>query len=106
MCATGVIALLAAMTSCGVGYDVPQRVEWQHITDASVENGVITLRPGSELLSADNYTDFILTGQAYTETDASASLWFHAGDNSGYEVLFHNGPMDGRRMTGSLGHSA
>lgn len=101
-CAFIVPALLLGAVSCGPHYDIPQKVEWQEITDASFQDGLITVREGSELLSADAYTDFILTGQAFTEPDASASLWFHTGDNCGYEVLFANGPMDGRRMTGSL----
>lgn len=100
--AFGALALLPALVACGIHYDIPGEVKWQQINNASFQDGLITVREGSELLSADSYTDFTLTGQAYTEPDAEASIWFHTGENTGYEVLFANGPMDGRRMTGSL----
>ncbi|MDE6085404.1 MAG: DUF1080 domain-containing protein [Muribaculaceae bacterium] len=96
------ISLFVILASCSRNPYTPHEVEWKTINDATCENGLIKLSPGSELLSEGEYTDFILTGQAYTEPESEASLWFHVGDKSGYEVLFHNGPMDGRRMTGSL----
>lgn len=91
------LVFVAMLVSCQPQYDVPQPLRWN-----DYDNKDITVTPETALVSENTYTDFILTGQARTEVDASASLWFHAGDNSGYEVLFHNGPMDGRRMTGSL----
>lgn len=96
------ISLFVITVSCSRLPNVPHEVEWETINNATYDNGLIKLSPGSELLSEGEYTDFILTGQAYTEPGSEASLWFHAGDNTGYEVLFHNGQMDGSRMTGSL----
>lgn len=43
-----------------------------------------------------------MKGQAYTEKNAEASLLFHTNGESGYEVVFHNGSIDGSRKTGSL----
>jgi len=57
-----------------------------------------------QLFSGKTYTDFDLTGEALLEEDACAGLTFHAttDNGSGYEILFHNGPIDGTRKTGSL----
>lgn len=96
------LTLTIISVSCNRNPGTPREVEWKSINNATCENGLIKLSPGSELISEDKYTDFILTGQAFTEPGSQASLWFHAGENTGYEVLFHNGPMDGSRMTGSL----
>ncbi len=98
LCAVAVLG----MAACGVRYGVTHPLKWHEMNDASVVGDLVTVSDGGELVSEHSYTDFILTGQAFTEPDASASVWFHVGDNSGYEVLFHNGPMDGQRMTGSL----
>ena len=49
--------------------------------------------------------NFIFNGEALLSKDAEASLWFHTdATGKGYEVLFHNGPIDGTRKTGSLSH--
>ena len=49
--------------------------------------------------------NFILLGEAWLSKGAEASLWFHTdASGKGYEVLFHNGPIDGTRKTGSLSH--
>ena len=47
--------------------------------------------------------NFSLQGEVFTEPDAQASLWFHTDlTGKGYEVIFHNGGIDGSRKTGSL----
>ena len=62
----------------------------------------ITLTPADQWSAEGNYQNFQIQGQALTEKDAEASLLFHTDGESGYEVLFHNGPIDGSRKTGSL----
>ena len=62
----------------------------------------ITLTPADHWSAEGNYRNFQIQGQALTEKDAEAALLFHTDGESGYEVLFHNGPIDGSRKTGSL----
>lgn len=65
-------------------------------------NPIITITPEEKWQAEENYQNFTLQGQAYTEKDAEATLLFHTDGESGYEVLFHNGEIDGSRKTGSL----
>ena len=65
-------------------------------------NQVITITPEEKWQAEGNYQNFTLQGQAYTEKDAEAALLFHTDGESGYEVLFRNGEIDGSRKTGSL----
>lgn len=62
----------------------------------------ITITPDQGWSAGGNYRNFRLQGQAYTEKGAEAALLFHTNGESGYEVLFHNGIMDGSQKTGSL----
>ena len=62
----------------------------------------ITLTPADQWSAEGNYRNFQIQGQALTEKDAEAALLFHTDGESGYEVIFHNGPIDGSRKTGSL----
>ena len=62
----------------------------------------ITLTPADQWSAEGNYRNFQIQGQALTDKDAEAALLFHTDGESGYEVLFHNGPIDGSRKTGSL----
>lgn len=62
----------------------------------------IILAPGQTWTADGDFQNFILQGQAYTEKDAEATLFFHTDGKNGYEVLFRNGNMDGSRKTGSL----
>ena len=66
------------------------------------KNQTITLTPEEKWVAGNDYHNFILQGQAYTEENAEATLLFHTDGESGYEVLFRNGIMDGTRKTGSL----
>ena len=63
---------------------------------------VITLTPQDSWSAGENYQNFLIQGQAFTEKDAEAILLFHTDGKKGYEVLFRNGAMDGSRKTGSL----
>ena len=65
-------------------------------------NQVITITPEEKWQATGTYRNFTLQGQAYTEKDAEAALLFHTDGESGYEILFRNGEMDGSRKTGSL----
>lgn len=42
------------------------------------------------------------TGRARVAEDATARLLFHSDGITGYETLFHGGPIDGTPKTGSL----
>ena len=72
------------------------------LTACSADKQETILTSGDVWTADGTYTNFILQGQAYTEKDAQASLLFHSDGKSGYEVLFHNGAIDGSRKTGSL----
>lgn len=60
------------------------------------------LTPDDIWTANGEYKNFLMKGQAYTEKNAEASLLFHTNGESGYEVVFHNGSIDGSRKTGSL----
>ena len=60
------------------------------------------LTPDDIWTANGGYKNFLMKGQAYTEKNAEASLLFHTNGESGYEVVFHNGSIDGSRKTGSL----
>ena len=63
---------------------------------------VITLTPQDSWTAGESYQNFLIQGQAFTEENAEATLLFHTDGKKGYEVLFHNGAMDGSLKTGSL----
>lgn len=60
------------------------------------------LTPDDIWTANGEYKNFLMKGQAYTKKNAEASLLFHTNGESGYEVVFHNGSIDGSRKTGSL----
>lgn len=92
-----------AITACGPQYDVAQPMDhWKSDVRGSVTGTEITLQPGETLSAGKDWQNFNLTGQAYTANNAEAALLFHTDGQSGYEVLFRNGAMDGTRKTGSL----
>ena len=74
-------------------------ITWFSCTPTQKE---ITLTPTDHWSAEGNYKNFLIQGQALTEKGAEATLLFHTDGESGYEVLFRNGPIDGSRKTGSL----
>ena len=65
----------------------------------------LTLVDRASKTCGENVRNFVLRGEAFAEANAEATLAFHAdGRGAGYEILFHNGPIDGSRKTGSLSH--
>ena len=92
-----ILSLLALfIISCGTADG------WQRADGTTVTNEEITLAAGEKLTSTNKYKNFVIEGKAYTEKDAEASLLFHTDGESGYEVIFRNGAMDGTRKSGSL----
>lgn len=69
-----------------------------------VQNGEkISVKAGEMWESPAQARYFLLQGQAQTDsTGSAASLLFHSNGQSGYEVIFHNGSIDGTLKTGSL----
>lgn len=66
---------------------------------------VVNLGAEKKVACGQDARNFILMGEAWLANDAEAALWFHTDSSGkGYEVLFHNGPVDGTRKTGSLSH--
>ncbi len=79
----------------------------------------VAVSAGKKVSCGADVRNFILVGEAWLAKGAEASLWFHTTTQLlttqppnhqttkpvfGYEVLFHNGPIDGSRKTGSLSH--
>ena len=65
----------------------------------------LTLTEGRDWSSRQVYSDFELNGQARCAEGAEALVCFcQDAEASGYEVLLHNGPIDGSLKTGSLLH--
>ncbi|MBR4433159.1 MAG: DUF1080 domain-containing protein [Bacteroidaceae bacterium] len=63
-----------------------------------------TVREGRSVALRGNFRNFSLKGEAFLSPDATGSILFHtdAKGESGYEVVLHNGPIDGTLKTGSL----
>jgi hypothetical protein len=75
---------------------------WKGADGTTIDNKELTLTGGDRLTSTEEYKNFIISGKALTAKDAEASLMFHSDGESGYEVLFRNGAIDGTRKSGSL----
>lgn len=95
------LLLLPAIVSCG-GKGTPEPLDRWHDGQRTVRTSAPVLRAGTRLLSAGDYENFRLTCEALTQPGAEAALLFHSDGESGYEVLLHNGPIDGTRKSGSL----
>ena len=80
------VALLLCLFSCGKGND-----------------SVVAVGEGDTISWGRPVENFMLKGRVVCPTGAEASLWFHTSEQGeGYEVRFHNGPIDGTLKTGSL----
>jgi hypothetical protein len=65
----------------------------------------LSLSEGEGWTSRKSYAHFEISGQARTEPDASAVIHICRTDRQeGYDILLHNGPIDGTCKTGSLLH--
>ena len=66
---------------------------------------VVDVSAGERHPCGQDVRNFFLSGKCQLEAGALAALRFHSDvTGKGYEVLFHNGPTDGSRKTGSLSH--
>lgn len=63
-----------------------------------------TMREGRSVFLPGDFQDFTLTGEAFLSPGASGCIVFHTDEENGggYEVVLHNGPIDGTLKTGSL----
>ena len=109
--------VLLALGACGRTGE-PEPLDRFTSSDGKVTEGTeITVAGGTDWFADGDYRNFILTGEACMEKGAEASLFFHTDARAGsckaggagtvdglrgYEVIFHNGPVDGTRKTGSL----
>lgn len=93
---------ISSFTSC-VKYDVAQPLDNFSSPQLGTHSGSeITVAAGATWFAKGDYTNFVLTGQALTQPDAEAALLFHTDGDSGYEVTFRNGAIDGTLKSGSL----
>ncbi len=82
-----IILFLAVLTSCGRNNSPEPLDQWDE---------------GRKLFNDKEYQNFRLTGEAFTKPGSEARLLFHTDGESGYEVIFRNGDIDGTRKSGSL----
>ena len=99
-CILSLLSLL--IIACGGSNTSQNAVNWKSTNGTTIKDGNITLAAGDRLTSAEEYSNFIISGKAFTEKEAEASLLFHSDGESGYEVIFRNGAIDGTRKSGSL----
>lgn len=96
------LIIIWGLTGC-VQYNVTKPLN--HFTNSekeSIEGNELAVSAGSTWFADGEYENFILTGEALTEENSEATLLFHTNGQSGYEVAFRNGAIDGTRKTGSL----
>ena len=92
---------LAALTACGEA-GAPEPLDRWHDGQRQIRPASPAVPAGRTLLAAGDYGNFRLTGEALTQPGAQAALLFHTDGESGYEVVFRNGAIDGTRKSGSL----
>ncbi|MFA6875085.1 MAG: family 16 glycoside hydrolase [Parabacteroides sp.] len=101
------ILLLLMAVSSSVFSQAKAMKKWKNGSNTVNIGSQLAVSAGQKLLFAGdkgNFVNFELTGMAKTAPGATAALLFHTDGhiNRGYEVLFHNGAIDGTRKTGSL----
>ncbi|MCF0197260.1 MAG: DUF1080 domain-containing protein [Bacteroidaceae bacterium] len=98
MCASVCLTwTMAMMVSCGSA--VPG---WQLCGDVDNREGIVVLCPDGKLSSEREVKNFRLSCKILTSKDAEGCIRFHVDGARGYDVLLHNGSIDGSRKTGSL----
>lgn len=88
--------ILGGMVACSGSKD------WKTTGSVEITDQLITVNEGGSATSTATYSNFSLKGQMMTSEGAEASIKFQTDGTSGYEVLLHNGDIDGTRKTGSL----
>ena len=88
-------------TACRTAHSPAPLDRW-HDGERTLRTSSPAVRAGETLLSEGDYRNFRLTGEALTQPGAEAALRFHTDGESGYDVLFRNGAIDGTRKSGSL----
>lgn len=68
----------------------------------SIQSNGITVNPDTTWFVPNEYRNFVLTGEAYTQPHSEAAILFHTDGTSGYALAIHNGAIDGTHKTGSL----
>ena len=100
------VLMLLIATSCSNFSKPTPMKKWKSDGSTVKVDDQLSVNAGQKLVFSGGKEDFVnfeLTGMANVGSDASAALFFHNdGAEKGYEVLFHNGPIDGTRKTGSL----
>lgn len=100
------LLLLLLITSCADFSEPTAMKKWKNNGQAVNADELVTVNGGDKLVFAGGKADFgnfELTGMANVSSGSTAALLFHNdGAEKGYEVLFHNGIIDGSRKTGSL----
>ena len=103
ICAVLLVVFISIHSTSCVRYDVAVPLDSFTSLELGTQSGnEITVSPGTTWFAEGNYENFILTGQALTKPGAEARLLFHTDGKSGYEIMLHNGDIDGTCKTGSL----
>lgn len=96
-----IILFLAVLTSCGRNNSPEPLDQWDDGT-STLRTADPVITEGRKLFNDKEYQNFRLTGEAFTKPGSEARLLFHTDGESGYEVIFRNGDIDGTRKSGSL----
>lgn len=75
---------------------------WTASDGRTINKPTADVMGGDTLRSGGDYRNFRLNGYIFTTKGATASLRFHSDGQTGYEVVFHGGPIDGSLKSGSL----
>ena len=101
MTIASVFLFFVIFTACGET-GVPEPLDRWSEGERTFRTSAPSVTEGRTLFADGNYRNFLLTGEAITQPGAEAALLFHTDGNSGYEVIFRNGVIDGTRKSGSL----
>ena len=99
--AAAIILFLTTLTSCGRSSSPEPLDQWNDGT-STLHTADPVIAEGRKLFNDKEYQNFRLTGEALTQPGSEAGLLFHTDGESGYEVIFRNGDIDGTRKSGSL----
>lgn len=90
------------LTACTQTHTTQTLDRFTNAQQETLEGNELKVTAGTLWLAEGDYKNFILKGEAMTQPGGEALLRFHTDGKTGYEVIFHNGLIDGSRKTGSL----